>query len=103
MGGGMDFGGEDNEMDEMPSTKPSTTQSSSQPKKPDAKADPRANLTPAQRKAEEEKDLGNECYKKKTLKMPSFIMRKPPRSIQLTSHTRQINCVLRAESSRQMH
>jgi len=63
-GGGMDFSGagdEDDMMDyEQPKSQPTTTT-----KKPEAKVDPKANLTETQRKAEEEKDLGNECYKKK--------------------------------------
>jgi len=57
-GNGMNpFGGEDEE-EEKPKPPP-------EPKKPEPKPDPKAHLTPEQRQAEEEKDLGNEAYKKK--------------------------------------
>lgn len=57
--GGMSFGDDD---DDEPPTTPAPPP---EPKKPEPKPDPRASLSTEQRKAEEEKDLGNEAYKKK--------------------------------------
>ena len=68
-GGGMDFGGADEEekMDfneSKPSTTPSSSTASSAPK-PEPQPDPKSQLNENQRKAEEEKELGNNAYKKK--------------------------------------
>lgn len=59
MGGGANPFGEEMEKEE---TKPQSTPES---KKPEPKPEPKDNLTPEQREAVKEKDLGNEAYKKK--------------------------------------
>jgi stress-induced-phosphoprotein 1 len=66
MGGGMDFGmgGDDVDMpSEEPKSKPSTYES--KPSKAEPKPDPTANMSEEEKKAEGEKALGNQAYKKK--------------------------------------
>lgn len=63
-GGGMPF--EDEEMDDARPTESTTTTPKTETKPAaETKPDPKANLTPEQREAEKEKELGNEAYKKK--------------------------------------
>lgn len=66
-GGGMPGGlFEDDEMDTEPRSESEPTPAPKAETKPaEAKPDPKANLTPEQREAEKEKELGNEAYKKK--------------------------------------
>lgn len=60
MGIDLDIINEAEKMDVDPPTKPT-----SQPEPPKSKDDPDRDLTPEQREAKKEKDLGNEAYKKK--------------------------------------
>ena len=66
-GGGMDFAGGEEENMDFSESKPTAA---SEPPKPtpkpaETKPDPKAHLNEQQRKAEEEKELGNQAYKKK--------------------------------------
>jgi hypothetical protein len=66
-GMGMDENGAPGEEEaEQQAEKPAPAPSKPEPKPQEApKPDPKANLTESQRQAEREKELGNECYKKK--------------------------------------